>query len=199
MAKVALRYRQVELPPPPNHKDKEPISLWVVHVREKKPPQGTERLEWFLLTTMAITSVEDALQCVEGYKLRWRIEDWHRVLKSGCRIEKLAHKTAERLKRAVAINMVIAWRIMLMTLLGREVPSLPAEIMFSNLEIDILNAYAQKKTERPPDTLGAAVMLVANMGGYLRRNSDPDPGHQIMWRGYTYLQIMCEGFLLHDE
>lgn len=150
VAKVSLRYRRVELPPPPVHKDKEPISLWVVHVREKKPPQGTERLEWFLLTTMAITSVEDALQCVEWVKLRWRIEDWHRVLKSGCRIEKLAHKTAARLKRAVAINMVIAWRIMLMTLLGREVPSLPAEVMFSDLEIDVLNAYAQKKRRVRP-------------------------------------------------
>ena len=117
-----------------------------MYVREKKPPQGTERLEWFLLTTIAIMSVEDALQCVEWDKLRWRIEDWHRVLKSGCRIEKLAHKTAERLKRAVAINRVIAWRIMLMTLLGREVPLLPAEVMFSDLEIDVLNAYAQKKS-----------------------------------------------------
>ena len=146
---------------------------------------------------MAIASVEDALQCVEWYKLRWRIEDWHRLLKSGCRIEKLAHKTAERLKRAVAINRVIAWRIMLMTLLGREVPSLPAEVMFSDLEIDVLNAYTQKKTKNPSNTLGAAVTLVAKMGGYLHRTSDPDPGHQIMWRGYSYLQIMCEGFLLH--
>jgi len=145
VAKVSLRYRKVELPPPHHHKDKEPISLWIVHVREKKPPQDAERLEWFLLTTMAIASVKDALQCVKWYKLRWRIEDWHRVLKSGCGIEKLAHKTAERLKRSVAINMIVAWRIMLMTLLGRDTPSLPAEIMFSDLEIKVLNAYAKKK------------------------------------------------------
>ena len=79
--------------------------------------------------------------------LRWRIEDWHRVLKSGCRIEELAHQTAERLKRAIAINLVIAWRIMLMTLLGRECPELPAEVLFSDLELTVLRAYAFKKTE----------------------------------------------------
>ena len=79
-----------------------------------------------------------------GTCLRWRIEDWHRVLKSGCRIEDMAHETAERLRRAIAINLVIAWRIMLMTLLGRETPELPAEILFSDIELRTLQAYAKK-------------------------------------------------------
>ena len=77
---------------------------------------------------------------------RWDIEDWHRVLKSGCHIEELAHKTAERLKRAIGINLVIAWRIMLMTLLGRACPELPTEVLFSDLEIKVLHSYALKKT-----------------------------------------------------
>jgi len=84
--------------------------------------------------------------------LRWRIEDWHRVSKSGCNAEKIANKTAERLKRAVAIKLVIAWRIMLMTLLGRELPMLPAEIMFSDLELKVLNAEAKKKESTYPRT-----------------------------------------------
>ena len=66
------------------------------------------------------------------------------MLKSGCCIEDAAHKTAERLKRSIAINLVIAWRIMLMTLLGRETPELPAEVLFSDLEIEVLKAYAKK-------------------------------------------------------
>ena len=85
------------------------------------------------------------LNCVKWYCLRWRIEDWHRVLKSGCNAEELGNKTAERLKRAVAIKLVIAWRIMLMTLLGREMPELPAEVMFSDLEIKVLATWAKKK------------------------------------------------------
>lgn len=152
-AKVSLRYRQVELKPAPYHKEKAPVSLWVVHAREQKPPRGAEPLEWFLLTTMAIASVEDALKCVKWYKLRWRIEDWHRVLKSGCGVEKMLHKTAERLKRAVAINMVAAWRIMVMTLLGRETPSLPADVVFSDVEMKVLTAFAQKKIIALPKRL----------------------------------------------
>jgi hypothetical protein len=150
IAKVSLRYRQVSIKPTLPHTDKAPITLWVVHIREQNPPRHAARVEWFLLTTIDVASTEDALNCVNWYKLRWRIEDWHRVLKSGCGVEKLLHKTAERLKRAIAINAVIAWRIMLMTLLGRETPALPAEILFSDLEIQVLNAYAQKKTLNLP-------------------------------------------------
>ena len=149
-AEVALRYQEVELPAPAEHKDKAPVKLWVVHLCEQTPPAGETPLEWFLFTTVAVTSNRIAEQCIRWYRLRWRIEDWHRVLKSGCGTEKLAYRTAERLKRGIAINMVIAWRIMLMTLLGRECPELPAEVLFSDIEIEVLRAYAVKKTLRRP-------------------------------------------------
>ena len=119
----------------------------------KRPPAGETPLEWFLLTTIAVTSNRIAEDCIRWYRLRWRIEDWHRVLKSGCGTEKLAYRTAERLKRGIAINMVIGWRIMLMTLLGRECPELPAEVLFSDTEIAVLNVYAVKKT-LPTHTTG---------------------------------------------
>jgi len=147
-AEVELRYRQIALRPPSYHKAKEPIIVWAVHVLETSPPDDTAPIEWFLLTTREITTIEQTRECLRWYCLRWRIEDWHRVLKSGCGVEDLQHKTAERLKRAIAINLVIAWRIMLMTLLGRECPELPAEVLFSDLEIEVLNAYA-KKSESP--------------------------------------------------
>jgi len=152
IAHVTVRAEQVELNPPSYHKDKQPIRIGIVHVKEDDPPADTPALEWFLLTTMILKSVDDVLNCVKWYCLRWRIEDWHRVLKSGCNAEELANKTAERLKRAVAIKMVIAWRIMLMTLLGRELPMLPAEIMFSDLELKVLNAKAKKKGLTHPRT-----------------------------------------------
>jgi hypothetical protein len=198
-AKVSLRYRQVKIEPPRDFKGKDPISLWVVHVSEKNPPADTKPLEWFLITTIDIKSVEDAINCVEWYIKRWRIEDWHRVLKSGCKTEDLAHKTADRLRRAIAINLVVAWRIMLMTLLGREAPELPPEILFSDLEIKVLKAYAKKKELQAPDCLGSMVKLVAKIGGYLGRKSDPPPGHQLLWEGYSKLQLMCEGFALWDD
>ncbi len=146
-AEASLRFKQVELKAPSYYKDKAPIKAWVVHVWEENPPLDTEGLQWFLLTTIEVKSVEDALEIVKDYRLRWRIEDWHRVLKSGCGVEKAAHETAQRIRRAIAINLVIAWRIMLMTLMGREVPDLPAEVLFSDMEIEVLKAYAGKKTQ----------------------------------------------------
>ena len=143
-AQVALRYMEIELRPGAHQKDKEPIKLRIVHVLENTKPEDDDPVEWFLLTTCAVSSPEQAQQILSWYCLRWRIEDWHRVLKSGCNIEKLQHKTAERLKRTIAINLVIAWRVMLLTLLGRECPELPAEVLFSDVEMQILNATLKK-------------------------------------------------------
>jgi hypothetical protein len=145
IAEVTVQYLRTELKPPPYFQEMPPVSLWIIQVKEENPPAGTQAVEWFLLTTIDIKSQNDALNCIAWYCLRWRIEDWHRVLKSGCGIEALAHKTAERLKRAIAINLVIAWRIMLMTLLGREMPELPPEVLFSDIEVEVLQAYAKKK------------------------------------------------------
>ncbi|MDO8343343.1 MAG: IS4 family transposase [Cellvibrio sp.] len=199
LADMAVRYMEVNLFPAYYHSDKKPITLWIVHALEENPPENTQPVEWFLLTTIKITSASQAEKCLRWYVLRWRIEDWHRVLKSGCRIEDLAHKTAERLRRAIAINMVIAWRIMLMALMGRETPELSAEVLFSDIEVKTLWAYAKKKNLKPPLLLGDAVKLVAKLGGYLGRKNDPPPGHQIIWQGYTVLQAMCLGFSLHED
>ena len=195
-AAVELRYVQIVLAPPAAQKTKDPVTLWVVQVLEPSPPPDTKPLQWFLLTTCAIDSVDDAQTCLNWYCLRWRIEDWHRVLKTGCRIEALAHHSAERLERAISINLVIAWRIMLMTLLGRACPELPAEVLLSDIEIKVLHAFAQNNSIKQPTHLGDAVRLVARLGGYLGRNNDPPPGHQLMWQGYAVLQMLCVGFSL---
>jgi len=200
LAEVSLHYERIELTPTAHEfKDRAALALWCVHVREDHPPENTQALEWFLLTTLPVESREDAERMLRWYGLRWRIEDWHRVIKSGCRIERLAHDRIERLTRAIALRLVIAWRIMLMTLLGREVPELPAELLFSDLELEVLTAYAPTLTRKwpPPTTLGAAVKLVAIMGGYMARNNDGPPGHQVMWLGMVTLGGMCQGYLLH--
>jgi hypothetical protein len=199
LAVMAVRFLRIQLRPANYHSGKEPIELWLVHALEENPPADTKAVEWFLLTTIEIASATEAEQCLRWYVLRWRIEDWHRVLKSGCHIEDLAHATAERLRRAIAINLVIAWRIMLMTLLGREAPELPAEVLFSDIELRTLGAYAKKKRLKQPMLLGDAVRLVAKIGGYLGRNNDPPPGHQILWQGYTALQFMCMGLALLED
>jgi hypothetical protein len=199
VAEVSLRYTKVTLRPPVSSREKESISLYIINISEVEAPSDTESIEWFLLTTREIKNDAEALELVRWYVLRWRVEDWHRVLKSGCKVEDMAHRTTDRLKRGLAINIVIAWRIMLMTLLGREVPELPAEILFSYLEIEVLGAVAKKKGLNPPDCLGAAVKTVAKLGGYIGRAKDPPPGHQIIWEGYMKLVMLCEGYSLRGK
>ncbi|MGH8711210.1 MAG: IS4 family transposase [Burkholderiales bacterium] len=149
-AQVTLRTREIELLPPSYWKDRPPLKLSAIHLLEETPPASETPLEWFLLTTIPVTDNRIAEQCIRWYRLRWRIEDWHRVLKSGCGAEELAHKTAERLKRSLAIKLVIAWRIMLMTLLGRVCPGLPADMLFTDVELQVLTAHAvKKKLTRP--------------------------------------------------
>jgi len=197
VAHVAVRYKEIELRPPENQVGKTPVKVSIVHICEEHPPSGAVPVEWFLLTTIKIDSPEMARLCVKWYRLRWRIEDFHRVLKSGCKIEGMAHKTAERLRRAIAINMVVAWRIMVMTLLGRETPDLPMEIAFTDAEVKVLRAYAQKKNGMtPPSTIGEAVLIVAMLGGYIQRGNGPPPGYQVMWHGFSLLQGMVIGYEL---
>jgi hypothetical protein len=196
-ARVALRYRKVELCPPKYLRDKAPMPLWVIHLIEEEPPEGMEPIEWFLLTTTEIATPEQAARCLKWYCLRWRIEDFHRVLKSGCNIEGLRNETAENLKRALALYLVIAWRIMLMTLLGREVPDMPADILFTDIELEVLTAFANSRRDlKPPTNLREAVLLVGRLGGHLGRKGDPPPGHQVLWTGYSQLTFMCAGYLL---
>jgi hypothetical protein len=143
-AELEVRYQRIQLRPSKYYSGKDPLDIWIIHAVEASPPAGAAPVEWFLLTTVDITSADDAVQCLRWYCLRWRIEDFHRVLKSGCGVEQIAHETAERIRRAIAINLVIAWRIMLMTLLGRKTPELPPEVMFSDIELQVLQAYAKK-------------------------------------------------------
>lgn len=124
-----------------------PIPLWIIHVSEKNPPVDCDSpVDWFLLTTIPLTTFDRALQVVRYYSLRWRIEDWHRVIKSGCQIEKAQHATAERLRRLIAIKLIIAWRIMLMTLLAREKSTIPPDCIFTKKELKVLSCIQKKTT-----------------------------------------------------
>ena len=120
VARAEVRHRQVVAPP--TLAGAEPVALSTVHVRETAPPPGEPAVEWFLLTSLDVDSTETAVAVIGYYLRRWRIEDLFRVLKSGCRVEHLAFHTADRLQRAVTIQTVIAWRLMVMTLLGRDLP-----------------------------------------------------------------------------
>lgn len=196
---LTIRAKHVEIKPPAHISLDKPFKAWIIHALEENPPEGVEPVEWKILTTVEVNSAQEAEECLRWYCLRWRIEDWHRVLKSGCRIEEISHESSGRLCRAISINLVIAWRIMVMTLLGREQPDLPADVLFTDIEIRTLEAFAKKKNLPPPILVGDAVKLIAKIGGYLGRKSDLPPGHQILWQGYIIFRAMCLGYELSQN
>ena len=188
-ARVGLRWRTLTVPPPRKSSDRhaEPVTLYGLLVQEDSPPPGVKPLVWRLLTTVPVTCEADAVQVLTWYRLRWRIEDWHRVLKTGCRVEYLGHRTGDRLERAVTMQAVIAWRLLTLTLLGRETPELPATLLFTDLEIQVLQDLARHRNWEGPATLGATVLTLARLGGHLARNHDPPPGPTTLWEGYSRL------------
>ena len=196
-ATLALHADTVELAPTRGeHRDKAPMRLHGVLVEEECTPVGAAPIRWLLLTTLTVDTPQDCRRVVEYYARRWRIEDWHRILKSGCKVEELAHRSATRLARAAAVNLVVAWRIFLMTLLGRDQPELAPEVLFSELEIQVLRAFAAEHRIRSPDTLAAAVLVLARIGGHIHRSRGPPPGTKVMWRATATLAGMCIGYRL---
>ncbi len=195
VAKVSLQFRRFDLPPPGNGTGShDPVPMTAVRRTEEDPPAGVEPRHGILLTSLPVSTRKEARRVRERYRRRGRIEDWHRVLKRGCKAEFLHHREGHRIERAVTIKAVIAWRLFARVLLGRETPERPAEVRFCKTEILVLKAFARRhKLRRPPDHLGHAVRTLAIFGGYLDRRSDPPPGPTVVWRGYTHMAILTQG------
>ena len=187
-ARMELRFRRVMLPANGGSRE-DPVPAWAIHVREIAPPEGANRIEWYLLTTVEIATATEAMQIVEYYALRWRVQDVFRILKTGCRIEELGMQQAEYLHKEITLYMVATWRIMLLMLLGRESWDMEEKVIFSDAELQMMRVYARKNGLVEHTDLASAILMVALMGGYMNRKHDPPPGHTIMWRGHAGLQM----------
>jgi hypothetical protein len=188
-ALLKIRYSQVELQPPKNSCHK-PIKVWIVYLLEENPPQTVKRpVEWMLLSTLEVNNFEDAVKRAEWYSGRWGIEVYHRTLKSGCRIKDRQLGTADRLETCLGVDMVVAWRIYHLTMLGRETPDAPCSKFFKDIEWKALCIYANRDANPPqqPPTISEAVNLLGQIGGHLGRKGDGPPGCQILWRALIRL------------
>ena len=185
---LEVRYQKVTLPPT-NDKAAEPVRVWAIHVREVAPPPKTEAIEWYVLTTAEVSSLAEAEEIIKFLCLRWRLEDIFRMLKISCRVEELQMQQADQLHLVITLYMVTAWLIMLMALLGRIQSGLPADLIFTETELNMLRVYARNYNEPEHTDLASAVLLMAMMGGYRNQKHDPSPGCEIIWRGYTDMQM----------
>ena len=190
-ATLALRFCPLTLFPPKHRKaERLPgVDLWVVQVCEVDPPAEAEPIEWLLLTTGAVESVDDAIDRVQWYSCRWGIEVWHRILKSGCRLEARQFQKAERLHRALVLYSVLAWRIFYATMLARAVPDVPCSVLLDPDEWQALYCAIHRVPTPPeePPTLGQAVNWIAQLGGFVGRRRRDRPGAEVMWRGFQHL------------
>jgi hypothetical protein len=155
-------------------------------------------IEWLLLTTVAVHTVEDARERVAWYACRWGIEGWHKILKSGCRIEARQLGTAARVQRCLTLYSVIAWRVFYATMLAWAVPDLPCDVL---LEIEKWQAWycAIHHCPTPPESppaLGAAVRWIAQLGGFVGRRRGDQPGAETLWRGFQHLSDLTRMYCI---
>lgn len=165
------------------------VKFQVVMAAEKNPPSGEDPIVWILLTSLPVPDFAAAFEIVELYRVRWEIEVFHRVLKTGCKVEQLQLKDAEAIKVAVALYMVVAWRVLYVMRLGRDCPNLPVDAVFEPDEWQSLwvICHGEEALKTKP-TLGEFVAKVAEFGGFLSRKADGHPGPQALWQGLTRLR-----------
>jgi hypothetical protein len=203
-ATVSVRFAQVQLKPPwrPNGKKLPPVQLQAILVREEEPPEGVDDpIEWLLLINRPVNNFEDALQVIQWYCCRWQIEVYHKVIKSGCRVEECRLQTADRLQGYIALMSVIAWRLYWLTFINRTDPDLPCTLALSTIEWQALYMRIHKTTALPesPPTIHQAVRWIAQLGGFLGRKRDGEPGITAMWRGWQRLQDIAATWYLVKE
>jgi hypothetical protein len=192
---IDVRFAQVQLKPPGRCPSEGPIGIWAVYVTEQVCEEVVASpIEWMLLTTVKVESFKEATKRVEWYSGRWGIEVYHRTLKSGCRIKDRQLGTADRLETCLGIDMVVAWRIYHLTMLGRETPEMPCTVFFKDVQWKALCCYVNKTPSPPekPPSLRKAIYMIGAMGGHLGRKSDGFPGTQTLWRGLQRLDTATE-------
>lgn len=197
-ATVALRALSLTITPSTkNHPDREPTTWTLVEVREIQAPAGVEPLHWLLWTTESVLTVADALEIIRIYKLRWRIEEYHLVLKSGCNTEKLELETVERLAKAITLYAAVAVRVVALRDLSRREPQAPCTTLLTDEEWRVLWSHIHQRPCRAGTkvpTLRQAVLWLGRLGGHLGRKSDGMPGVRTLWRGLRDLPILVAGY-----
>ena len=196
--KLSLYVLAAKVPLPANHPRREldPVDLNWVLAREENPPDETERVEWLLATTLKTDSREEAIACVQRYRLRWRIERYFYALKQGCQVEKLQLQSADHLMRALATYAIVAWRITHLLYHAKTYPHADSREHLSPLESLVLR-LGTLPTISPADgplSNAEALRLLGQIGGHNGRTRDGPPGVKCLWRGLQRLNERVTGF-----
>jgi hypothetical protein len=202
-ATLELKFRRIKVLPPIGKQSRYPtLDLTVLHATERGKPRGRERIEWKLITDLPVRSRAEAIEKLTWYAMRWKIETFHKILKSGCRAEQSKLRTAERLVNLLATFCILSWRIFWMTMLNRCTRHLKPTFAFTPLEVELLNRltpepHTEGSRRRP--SLNSSLTQLARLGGYMNRAGDAPAGNTVIWRGLSRLTDMEIGYLLGSK
>lgn len=195
-ATVTVRATRVTLRPPHRPGAALPaVTVTAVLTREESPPAGAEPIEWLLLTDLPVADFAAAAQVIEYYAGRWWVEVYFRVLKSGCKVEELQLETAARVQNCLAAYLVVAWRVLFVTMAGRECPDVACDAVFDEAEWKAVDAVvARRPVPAVPPPLKEMVAMVASLGGYQGRPGDGPPGPKAIWIGLQQMRTLAWGW-----
>lgn len=200
---VRQAIRAMKITPRPPHRKGmklEEVSFWAILAEETHPPAGEDPIRWLLLTSKQVTTLEEARRIINLYLRRWDIEVFHRVLKTGCQVERIQLKTGQAVIKAVMIYAVIAWRILYLTHLGRQCPDLPCGCVFEEAEWKSACAVVKRGKEAGEPSLSEFIGIVGKLGGHLGRKSDGAPGPRSIWQGLVRVRdFACAWQAFHGE
>src|SRR4051794_19576602 len=187
-ATLEIRFRRIRVLPPIGKQKRYPaLNLTVIHAEERGTPESREKIVWKLITDLPVRTSRDAIEKIQWYALRWKIEVFHKILKSGCKAEEVKLRTAQRLTNLIALFCILGWRVFWMTMLNRYDTHAQPILALAKIEMALLDQAVADKA--PPDqrTLAYYLNKIARLGGYLARAQDPPPGNIVMWRGIARL------------
>jgi hypothetical protein len=201
-AVLEIKYRRIRVQPPIGKQKRYPaLTLTVIHAEERGTPNNRKRIDWKLITDLPVQVRKDAIEKLEWYSLRWKIEVFHKVLKSGCKAEEAKLRTAQRLANLIAVYCIVSWRVFWMTMLNRSSPDAPPTLALTDAEIALLDRLVKDRNQGPlrRRTLSHYLIKIARLGGYLARANDPPPGNMVMWRGLSRLADIALGAMVGAE
>lgn len=196
-AHVEVRARPVTLAPPwrPGRRRLQPLTVWVVQAREVRVPPGCKPIEWVLLTSYACETLEAALRVLRLYGCRWQIEEYHKSLKTGCKVEESQLGAAERLLGLLGVLALVAVRLLGVKYLGRGARAAPLAPDLQAAEILPVLEACVGRPEGGWDNR-TLIRAIARLGGFLGRKGDGEPGWLSIWRGWSRLMDLVRGYQL---
>jgi len=198
-AKLTIKYAALTLRPPRGRTAERPICLWIVEAEEVLAPHSQAKpLFWRLVTNVPVGDFAAAIERIQWYRRRWSIEEFHRILKSGCGVEDRQLETVERLNKIIMVDLLVAWRVLELSRAARQPEVMKAEEYFGEDELQVLQQWQLQNGKKLNAclTVRDAVRLIAQLGGFLARKGDGEPGPMTLWRGLERLSQMTLGYQL---